>query len=115
MSYYDEDGLREEKIYDETEDRLIVKTIYDNTATIEANKRARNGTPETGAYKTTNNGLVHAGRMDMGDIVRLINKGYNLLSADRDEVRRALLYVQNNEPWLLTIKGKPFAKKRVVW
>lgn len=112
---YDEDGLKETRYYDEASDSLTVKTTYDNTAILEANKQAINLTPETGAYKTSNAGLVHVGRMHMGDIQRLINLGYNLLSADREEVKRALLYVQSNEPWLLTIKGKPFAKKQVKW
>ncbi|MEN9839251.1 MAG: hypothetical protein RL177_730 [Bacteroidota bacterium] len=43
------------------------------------------------------------------------NIGYNLLSPDADEVRRALLYIQSNEPLLLTVPGKPFASVRQKW
>lgn len=112
---YDEDGLHEVSTYDEKEDKLIVTTTYDPSATLEANKAARNSVVEHGKYKTTNNGLVHVGSMEMGDIIRLKNMGYDLLSPDKDEVRRALLYVQQNEPYLLTVTGKPFAKNRTRW
>jgi hypothetical protein len=51
----------------------------------------------------------------MGDVQRLINMGYNLLSPDPEEVRRTLLYIQSNEPDLLTVNKKPFAKVRTRW
>ena len=51
----------------------------------------------------------------MGDVQRLHNLGYKLLSPDPDEVRRALLYVQQNEPHLMTVNKKAFAKKRTTW
>lgn len=59
--------------------------------------------------------LVHAGRIHLGDVERLNNLGYNLLSSNPDEVRRALCYVQANEPHLLTLEGKPFARNRNTW
>ena len=98
--------------YDELEDKMVVKTSYDPSAVLEANKRAQNAAPEFGKYKGD---LAHVGRIHMGDIERLKNMGYNLLSHDQDEVRRALLYLQSNEPHLLMVPGKPFAKKRVTW
>jgi len=111
----DEDGLVETRHFDEKSGSLTVKTSYDSTGTIEANKKARNRTPETGKFKQSNNGLVHALRIEMGDVIRLRNIGYNLLSPDRDEVRRALLYIQQNEPWHIPTTGKVFTKNRTVW
>ena len=104
--------IQETTIYDEMEDRLIVKTSYDNSDVLRANQEDRNNAPETGRYKGD---LVHVGRIAEGDVVRLRNMGYNLLTPDLDELRRALLYIQAEEPWLLTKPGKPIAKRKVVW
>lgn len=98
--------------YDQLEDKLIVKTTYDNSDVLKLNKEQRK---EFGSYKSKNTQLVHVGRIDEGDVIRLKNLGYNLLSPDKDEWRRALLYIQQNEPHLLTVPGKPFSKKRLVW
>lgn len=98
--------------YDESSDSLIVKTSYDNRAVLDMNMAQRNAAPETGRYKGD---LVHVGRVHMGDIVRLKNKGYDLLSPDPDEVKRALLYIQSKEKQLLTVPGTPIAKKKAVW
>jgi hypothetical protein len=100
--------------YDEQSDKLIVRTRYDNTDVIEDNKRAQNDSPSIGRYMGGDR-LIHVGSVHEGDIVRLKNLGYNLLSPDVDEVRRALLYIQSNEPHLLTVPGKPFAKVRSKW
>ena len=51
----------------------------------------------------------------MGDIVRLKNEGYNLLSPDPEEVKRALLHIQSNERYMLTVPGTPIAKKQQKW
>lgn len=107
--------LTEKSTYIEDTDKMIVETVYDNTAVLEANKAARNSAPEFGKYKSSNSGLIHAGRIDEGDIIRLKNMGYNLYSPDKDEWRRALLYIQTNEPQLLTVPGKPFSKRKLVW
>ena len=104
--------MKEIPHYDESTDSLIIETRYDNNATLEANKIAINSAPEFGRYKGT---LVHVGRIDEGDVVRLYNNGYNLLSPDREERKRCLLYIQRNEPHLLTVPGKPFAKKKLTW
>lgn len=112
---YDEDGLLETRKYDEANDLLIVTTTYDSSRTIEANKAARAATPETGRFKTSNNGLVHALSMEWGDILRLRNMGYDLLSPDKEEFRRALIYIQTSEPWHMPIKGKVFTQKRTRW
>ena len=104
--------IQETCLYDEMEDRLVIRTRYDNEAVLAANREDRNNAPETGRYKGD---LVHVGRIAEGDVVRLRNMGYNLLTADLDELRRALLYIQAEEPWLLTKPGKPIAKRKQVW
>lgn len=109
-----ESGIIEKTTYDERDDKMIVETIYDNTAIIEANKAAQNDSPKIGSYMGRDR-LVHVGSLHMGDIVRLQNLGYDVLANDPAEVRRALLYIQSNEPHLLTVPGKPFAKVRPKW
>ncbi len=98
--------------YDEIEDKLVQKVSYDNRAVLEANLLARNAEPETDRYKGN---LVHIGSIHLGDIERLKNEGFNLLSSDPDEVKRALLHIQSNEKHLLTTNGDPIAKTRKVW
>lgn len=102
----------ETSIYDEAEDRFIVKTTYDAEPVIQQNKAER--LAKVG-YKPDGTGLVKVGSLHEGDVVRLINLGYNVLSPDPDEQRRAFLYIQQNEPHLLTVDGKPFAKSRPKW
>ncbi len=109
-----EDGIVEKLTYDQLEDKMVVETVYDNTDIVEANKAAQNESPSIGRYMGGDK-LVHVGRLHMGDIVRLKNLGYDVLAADPAEVRRALLYIQSNEPHLLTVPGKPFAKVRPKW
>lgn len=104
--------LVEKSYYDDTSDSLIVKTSYDSSAVIAANQAQRDAAPETGRYKGN---LAHVGRIHMGDIVRLKNEGYDLLSSDPDEVKRALLHIQSDERYLLTVPGTPIAKRKKVW
>ena len=91
---------------------MVVQTAYDNTEVMEENLTIRNAQPESGQYKGN---FCRVGSIHMGDIVRLKNIGYNLLSPDPDEVKRALLYIQSNEKHLLTVNGKPFAKNKAQW
>ncbi len=104
--------LREESKLDESSGKMVVTTTYDNTAVLNLNKAERNDRIDGPQYRRN---LVHAARVDIGDIVRLRNLGYNLLSPDPDEVRRGLLYLQSEEPHQLTLNGKPFAKVRNRW
>lgn len=104
--------LSETSTLDEASGKMVVKTTYDNTAVLELNKAERNDRIDGPQYKGN---LAHVCRIDMGDIIRLRGLGYNLLSPDQDEIRRALLYVQSNEPHLMTVNGKPFAKRRSRW
>ena len=48
-------------------------------------------------------------------MVRLKNLGYNILSPDPDEVKRALLYIQSEEKALMVMPGTPIGKKRQSW
>jgi len=105
--------LEETSYYDEQADKLIVKTSFDNSEALKENAQARDAKPENfGKYKGA---LCHVGSIHMGDVVRLKNLGYNLLSPDVDEKRRALCYIQTNEPYLLTVNGTPFARNRKKW
>lgn len=104
--------LREESKLDELTGKMVVKTTYDNSAVLEMNKAQRNEKVDGQQFKGN---LAHVARIDMGDIQRLYNLGYNLLSPDPDEIRRGLLYIQANEPWLLTVNKKPFSKVRNRW
>lgn len=107
--------MKETITYNDSTDVLTIKTTYDSSKTIEENIRQKNAAPEFGKYKSKNSQLVHVGRIEEGDVIRLKNMGYNLLSGDREEWRRALLYIQQNEPHLLTVPGKPFAKNKAIW
>jgi hypothetical protein len=107
--------LKTESKLDETSGKMLVTTTYDNTAVLELNKAERNERIDGPQYQAGNSKLIHAARIDMGDVQRLINLGYNLLSPDPEETRRALLYIQSNEPDLLTVNSKPFAKVRPRW
>jgi len=106
--------LHEQIKYDEAEDRLTISTSYDAEPVIEDNKEAKAGLNPKAIQKYKGD-MVHACRLHEGDVVRLRNLGYNLLSPDPDEVRRALVYVQHNEPHLMRVHSKPFTRRRVKW
>lgn len=100
-------------IFDELENKMVQRVTYDSSDVIALNEAEKKARPEGfGKYKGN---MVHVGRVHMGDIERLKNLGYDLLSHDSDEVRRALLYIQSEESSLLTVDGKPFAKHRNKW
>jgi hypothetical protein len=98
--------------YDELENKMVVQTTYDNSAVLKLNAQERAEKIGGPQYKGN---LAHVGRIHEGDIIRLANMGYDVLSPDPEESRRALLYIQSNEPHLLTVNGKPFSKKRAKW
>lgn len=104
--------LLETSHYDEASDSLIVKTSYDNTEVLKENEYLRNTCPETGRYKGN---LVKIASLHLGDLVRLKNAGYNILSPDPDEWRRALLFVQSNEKGQMTVPGTPIGKRKQSW
>lgn len=98
--------------YIEDTGKLVTETIYDPSDVIEQNKRDRlvNGTG-----KMSDNKLVHVARIHEDHITALRNMGYDLLSADKAESRRALCYIQESEPVWMTVEGKPFAMFRPKW
>lgn len=98
--------------YDEKSGLMFTKLEWDSEPLLKMNHAHRRERPEHGRYKGN---LVHVGRMDIEDVERLRNMGYDLLSPDPDERRRALMYIQSNEKYLLTVPGKPFARKRIAW
>ncbi len=103
--------MREEKSI--VEGKTVVRTVYDPTETIEANKEARAIAPK---FKISNGKLlVKVMDIDEGHVIALRNMGYDLLSPDPAETKRALLYIQQNEPVWMTVNGKPIAKFRQRW
>lgn len=106
--------IKENITYDEMEDKLHVETTYDAQPVLEQNKIIKSGNSSK-AIQKYNGEFVHAASLHEGDVVRLINMGYNLLSPDVEEYRRALLYVQENEPHLMLVHGKPFSKQKFTW
>jgi len=106
--------LKEDLIYDKDEDKLVISTTYDSSDVIASNQKIKASVNKKAIEKYKGD-MVHAARFHEGDIVRLRNLGYNLLSPDQDEVRRALVYVQENEPHLLLVHGKPFTRQRIKW
>lgn len=107
-------SIKETLIYDEMEDSLSVTTSYDALPVIDSNKRIKNS-KNSKAIEKYNGEMVHAARFHEGDIIRLKRLGYDLLSPDQDEVRRALVYIQENEPHLMLVHGKPFTRQRIKW
>lgn len=104
-----------EKIhYREHDDALIVETIYDPTPVLEANKAIRNS-GEREYFGSKGQRMLKVASIDMDHIVALRNQGYDLLSPDRDEVRRALLYVQSSENAWMLMDGKPIGEKHQKW
>lgn len=104
--------LEETSHYDEATDSLIVKTSYDNRSVLAENILTKNLQSETGRYKGN---LVKVATIHLGDVQRLKNLGYNILSPDPDEVKRALLYIQSEEKALMLMPGTPIAKKKTSW
>lgn len=101
--------------YLDDEDKLVIETIYDTTDTLEQNAAERNAAPEFGRYKPQFAGLVKIASLPMEHIVALKNKGYDLLSPNPDERRRALLYIQSEEPYFMTVPGKPVGRAKQKW
>lgn len=104
--------MKETDYYDHSTGRVITHYTQDVEPILDTNKELRNATSETGKYKGN---LVHAASLSEVDVLRLKNLGYDLLSPDPDQRRRALVYIQQNEPHHMVINGKPFARKRNKW
>lgn len=105
-------GLVETSFYDEASDTFAIKTSYDNRSVVADNIMTKNLAPETGRYKGN---LVKVASIHEGDVLRLKNEGFNLMSNDPEEVKRCLLHIQANEPHLMSMPGTPIAKKKTQW
>ena len=108
-----ENGVIEKMHYDELEDKVIVETIYDATTVIEENAAIRQEGPVVVGEKGQQ--LVLAMRLPMGHIVKLKNEGYDIFSPDKDEARRAMRYVQQNQNKFLTTDKKMIAERKQAW
>ena len=104
--------LIETSHYDEATGSLVVKTSYDNSQVMAENIMTKNLQPETGRYKGN---LVKVATIHLGDVARLKNLGYNILSSDPEEVKRALLYIQAEEKAHMVMPGTPIAKRKQSW
>ena len=102
--------------YIEDTDQLVTETIYDPTDVIEQNAAER-AEHMVRSYSSVPKmaGLTKVASIHVDHITALKNMGYNLLSPDPAEARRALCYIQENEPVWMTVNGKPFAKFRPKW
>lgn len=98
--------------YYEPDDALIVETIYDPSALIEQNRAER---AINGKARMSNTKLVKVASIDEDHLIALKQKGYDLLSPDKDEARRALCYIQDNEQDWMVVDGRPFAMWRPKW
>ncbi len=92
------------------EDKFHVVHSYDAEPVIEQNKSERDAFT---TYKAAGlkNGMVKVASLHQGDVERLSSLGYDLLSPDPEEWRRALLYIQSEQKALMTVTGKPLGKK----
>jgi hypothetical protein len=93
--------------YDQLEDKLVEETRYDPSELLDENAAIR----ASGPVKIGSKGqqMLLAARIDLDHITALKNMGYDLLSSDPAEVRRALCYVQAEQNKFLTVDGKPFS------
>lgn len=99
--------------YIEADDKLVIETTYDASDVIEENAAIRSAGPVTIGSKGQQ--LVLAMRIPLEHVTALKNEGYDLFSADPDERRRTMLYVQANQHKFLTTDKKMIAERRQAW
>jgi hypothetical protein len=99
--------------YIDAEDKLVVTTTYDASAAMEQAAILRADKPVQIGSK--GNALVLAAVIPDGHIVALKNMGYDLLSPDPAEFRRALCYIQSEQANFMAMEGKPFAVHKNKW
>jgi tRNA pseudouridine-54 N-methylase len=103
-----------EKIsYIESEDKLVVETIYDPTDAIETAAAARAQGKVTVGSKGQE--MLLAAVIPLEHITALKNEGYDLLSADPAEFRRALVYIQTNQSKFMATDKKVFSTVKTKW
>lgn len=99
--------------YIESEDKLVVETVYDATDAIETAAQARAQGKVTIGSKGQE--LTLACVIPEEHIVALMNEGYNLLSPDPAEFRRALVYIQANQHKFMATDKKVFSTVKPKW
>jgi hypothetical protein len=99
--------------YIEETDQLVTETIYDAEPVIEENAAIRASGPVE--FGSKGQRLVLAMRIPEEHVTALRNEGYNLLSSDPEESRRAMLYVQANQAKFLTTDKKMIAERKQQW
>jgi len=104
------------------QDKIHDVTTQDIEPDLEYAKSLRDSTSEHRKYGKTTFGCVHAGHIPEVMVLKMLRgqccsdgKTYDVLSSDQEEVRRAYLHIQCCHKEYLTVRGKPFAKKRVTW
>lgn len=105
--------LAENRTYIESEDRLIVETIYDPSSAIEQAEQARQRGKVTIGSKGQE--LTLACVLTPEHVLALRNDGYDLLSPDPAEWRRALVYIQNNQQKFMATDKKVFSVHKPKW
>lgn len=100
--------------FDHVDEKLYEETIYDPTPVIEANKALRNA-GEKVTFGSKGQQMVKVASVDMDHVLALRNMGYDLLSPDPQEVKRALLYIQACENDWMCVDGKPISERKQVW
>lgn len=93
--------------------KRIVETTYDPSDTIERNAELRATGPVY--FGSKNQRLELAASIPMEHVTALRNMGYDLLSPDPDERRRALVYIQQNQQVFMTTDKQMFARTRAKW
>lgn len=103
----------EKRSYIESEDLMVVETIYDPTSALEHAAHAR----EQGKVMLgrEGRGLMLACVIPEEHIVALKNEGYNLFSPDPAEWRRALVYIQQNQQRFMATDKKVFSTHKPKW
>lgn len=99
--------LGEKREYIEAEDRLVVTTTYDaEPAIIEAAEARRDGGVKVG---TKGQQMLKACVLPLDHILRVKEEsGYDLLSPDPDQWRKALLYIQQHHTKFMATDKKVF-------
>jgi hypothetical protein len=99
--------------YIEETDQLVTETIYDAESVIEENAAIRASGPVE--FGSKGQKLVLAMRLPVEHVTALRNMGYDLLSPDPAEARRAMLYVQANQAAFLTTDKKMIGERKQKW
>jgi hypothetical protein len=103
----------ERSTYIESEDRLVVETIYDAEPALQEAEEARQRGKVTIGSKGQE--LTLACVIPLEHIVALKNEGYDLLSPDPAEWRRALVYIQQNQAKFMATDKKVFSVHKPKW